>query len=161
MQCLPILNIAMFDARSMFVKKHPPWCFWRCQIDNGTDAWEVKIGRFLINWPKKGCKPIWTRALPPIALRMTKRNLTTKTKRYCIIDMKGREHPEHVLRQWSLDGCVGLAIAGGEFWTGVKSGIKVSQGALGLCINVFPWALQRNFADVLKFLRPPACHSAA
>ena len=46
---------------------------------------------------------------------MTKRNLTTKTKRYCIIDMKGREHPEHVLRQWSLDGFVGIAGAGGEF----------------------------------------------
>ena len=32
-----------------------------------------------------------------------------------IIDMKGREHPEHVLRQWSLDGFVGIAGAGGEF----------------------------------------------
>ena len=63
---------------------------------------------------KKGYKPIWARALP-LSCAMTKMNFTAKTKRYCIIDMKGREHPEHVLRQWSLDGCVGLAIAGGEF----------------------------------------------
>ena len=63
---------------------------------------------------KKGTS-VYGQGTLPLNCTMTKRNLTTKTKRYCIIYMKGREHPEHVLRQWSLDGFVGLAIAGGEF----------------------------------------------
>ena len=183
-----LLSIAILDTRSMFVKKKTSTLMFlmmsNCQWHWSLGSQNTQISN---NLAKKGYRPIWARALPlncamtkknfttkrkkgykpiwaralPLSCAMTKMNFTAKTKRYCIIDMKGREHPEHVLRQWSLDGFVGLAIAGGEFWTGVKSGIKVSKGALGHCINVFPWALQRNFADVLKFLRPPACHSAA